>query len=57
MHPEFLVLLLQQDRRREAANARRHHLPRTARAVPAWRESLGHGLVGLGHRLAAEQPA
>jgi len=60
MHPDFLVLLLQQDRRREAAMARRDHAPRTprtSRAVPAWRESLGHGLVGLGHRLAAEQPA
>jgi len=57
MHPEFLVLLLQQDRRREAATARRTHLPRTPRAVPAWRAYLGHGLVDLGHLLAAEQPA
>lgn len=56
MHPEFSVLLLQQDRRREAAAARRHQLPHPIRPVPAWREALGHGLVGLGRRLAA-QPA
>lgn len=51
MHPEFAVMVLQVERRREAAEARRHSLvPREAR--PSWREALGHRLVGLGLRLA-----
>jgi len=54
MHPEYTVLLLQQERRREAAEARRTRAPRPVRGAPAWREALGHRLVGLGHRLAAE---